>query len=177
MGMEGLHTALRAQGFELTDDPFAAAYAVAGANFQLTFADLANITLAIRNGARFIGTNADLTFPTERGQVPGAGSILALLAAATDVQPIVIGKPNPPLYEIAMERLGATPETTLMVGDRYDTDITGAQELGLLTAGVLTGIHTREIFSAQQRPPDLIVDNLVELLAILSDVDGRSRGA
>ena len=171
LGMEGMRSALLDQGFELTDDPFAATYAISGAKFDLTYADLANVTLAIRNGARFIGTNGDLTFPVERGQWPGAGAVLALFTAATDVKPIVIGKPNPPMYEIAMHRLGVTPEQALMIGDRYDTDIAGALDLGMLAAAVLTGVNAREVHENQARPPHLIVENLPELLALLQAAD------
>lgn len=165
MGMEGLRSALRKHGFFLTTDPFSATWAVSGANFDLTYRDLADATLAIRNGACFVGTNPDLTFPTERGQIPGAGSILALLQAATGVQPVVIGKPNAPMFELAMRRLHAVPETTLMVGDRYDTDIAGAAALGMTTTGVLTGISTEAEFREQNIPPDLILQGLPELLA------------
>ncbi|MBO9394777.1 HAD-IIA family hydrolase, partial [Caldilinea sp.] len=164
-GQDGLRTALTAAGFELTSDPFEATYAVSGANFKLTYEDLANVTLAIRNGARFIGTNSDRTYPTERGQVPGAGAVLALFTAATDQEPIVIGKPNAPMFEEAMRRLGVTAEETMMVGDRYETDIVGALKLGMLTVGVLTGVDTRATFEAQSVPPHLIVEGLPELLA------------
>jgi 4-nitrophenyl phosphatase len=169
MGMEGLRTALQDKGFELTSDPFAATYAVSGANFNLTFSDLADTALAIRNGAKFIGTNSDLTFPTERGQVPGAGSVLALFTAATGVKPIIIGKPNPPMYEIALHRLGVDAHATMMVGDRYDTDIAGAISLGLKTVGMLTGIDTREHFEAQPLPPHLIAEDLTQLLHWMSE--------
>lgn len=165
MGMDGLRSALLAKGFELATDPFDAAYAVSGANFNLTYNDLADTALAIRNGARFIGTNGDLTFPTERGHIPGAGSVLTLFAAATGVQPIVIGKPNPPMYQLAMHRLGVPPELTMMVGDRYDTDIAGAIALGMKTVGMLTGIDTRDHFEAQPQPPHLIAQDLTTLLA------------
>lgn len=170
-GQDGLRAALTAAGFELTSDPFEAAYAVSGANFKLTYDDLANVTLAIRNGARFIGTNSDRTYPTERGQVPGAGAILALFTAATDREPIVIGKPNAPMFEEAMRRLGVAPEETMMVGDRYETDIVGALKLGMLTVGVLTGVDTRATFEAQSAPPHLIVEGLPELLAHIQRAD------
>jgi 4-nitrophenyl phosphatase len=170
-GQEGLRAALTAAGFELTTDPFDAAYAVSGANFNLTYADLADVALAIRNGARFIGTNGDRTYPTERGQVPGAGSILALFTAATDKEPIVIGKPNAPMFEEAMRRIEATPEATLMVGDRYETDIVGALKLGMTTVGVLTGIDTRAHFATQSAPPHLILEGLPELLALFQRAD------
>jgi 4-nitrophenyl phosphatase len=169
MGMEGLRSALQEKGFELTSDPFDAAYAVSGANFNLTFNDLADAALAIRNGARFIGTNSDLTFPTERGQIPGAGSVLALFTAATGVKPIVIGKPNTPMYEIALHRLGVDAHETMMVGDRYDTDIAGAISLGLKTVGMLTGIDTREHFEAQPLPPHLIAEDLTQLLRWMAE--------
>jgi len=170
-GQDGLRAALTAAGFELTSDPFEAAYAVSGANFKLTYDDLANVTLAIRNGARFIGTNSDRTYPTERGQVPGAGAILALFTAATEREPIVIGKPNAPMFEEAMRRLGVAPEETMMVGDRYETDIVGALKLGMLTVGVLTGVDTRATFEAQSAPPHLIVEGLPELLACFQRAD------
>lgn len=163
-GQDGLRAALTQAGFELTNDPFEAVYAVSGANFKLTYEDLANVTLAIRNGARFIGTNGDRTYPTERGQVPGAGAILALFTAATDQEPIVIGKPNAPMFEEAMRRLGVTPEETMMVGDRYETDIAGALKLGMLAVGVLTGVDTRATFEAQSMPPHFILEGLPELL-------------
>jgi 4-nitrophenyl phosphatase len=173
MGQDGLKTALLNSGFELTTEPDEAAYAVAGINFELTYEDLARVTLAIRRGARFIGTNGDVTFPSERGPLPGAGSILALLAAASGQQPLVIGKPNPGMYEQAIARLGLTAEETLMVGDRYDTDISGAMAVGLWTAGVLTGISTRADFEQADPPPHVIVDDLPGLVEVFRREDGR----
>jgi 4-nitrophenyl phosphatase len=171
MGQDGLKVALQLNGFELTTDPHAATYAVAGINFQLTYDDLANVTLAIRHGAKFIGTNSDVTYPSERGPLPGAGSILALLSAASGQQPLVVGKPNRGMYEQAMARLNLSAGETLMVGDRYDTDISGAIPLGLWTAGVLTGISTRAEFESASPPPDLIVEDLPRLIEQLQSVD------
>ena len=163
LGMDGLRTALLEAGFELTDDPFAAAYAVAGAAFNLTFDQLADVTLAIRNGAQFVGTNPDTSFPSERGQIPGTGSILKLLEAASGVTPSIVGKPNAAMFEIALHRLGVSPHATLMVGDRYETDIAGAIPLGLQTVGVLTGISTAAEFAAASPPPAAVVDDLPAL--------------
>jgi 4-nitrophenyl phosphatase len=171
MGQDGLKVALQKYGFELTADPNAAKYAVAGINFQLTYDDLANVTLAIRGGAKFIGTNSDATYPSERGPLPGAGSLLALLATASGQQPVVIGKPNRGMYEQAMSRLNLTAGQTLMVGDRYDTDISGAISLGLWTAGILTGISTRADFESANPPPNLIVEDLLDLVHRLRAAD------
>lgn len=171
MGQDGLRVALQQNGFELTTDPDAATYAVAGINFKLTYEELANVSLAIRRGAKFIGTNSDATYPSERGFLPGAGSILALLTTASGQQPLVIGKPNRGMYEQAIARLKLTAEQTMMVGDRYDTDISGAIPLGLWTAGILTGISTRTDFEQANPPPDLIVDDLLDLVKQLQKAD------
>lgn len=172
MGQDGLRSALASKGFELTDDPHAATYAVAGINFQLTYEDLARTALAIRAGAKFIGTNSDPSYPTERGQLPGAGSILALLAIATGVQPQVIGKPNRGMFDQALKRLGVESQETLMVGDRYDTDIQGAVPLGLLTAGVLTGVTTLPEWERADPRPSYVVPGLPELLSLFKQADG-----
>jgi 4-nitrophenyl phosphatase len=175
LGMEGLRCALLDAGLELTDDPFDAAYAVVGAHFHVTYDDFADLTLAIRNGARFIGTNPDTSFPSERGLLPGTGSLLALLAAASEVEPLIIGKPNAAMFEEAMRLLHTEPAETLMVGDRYETDIAGAIKLGMPTAGVLTGITSEEGFRQADPPPALIAADLPALLAAFRNAD-KMRG-
>jgi 4-nitrophenyl phosphatase len=174
VGQDGLKTALKQNHFELTNDPAEAAYAVAGINFDLTYEDLARVTLAIRNGARFIGTNGDASFPSERGQLPGAGSILALLATATGVQPTVIGKPNRGMYDQAIRRVGANVDEVLMVGDRYDTDISGALKIGMPTVGILTGVSSKHDFESASKPPHLIAKDLVELRQIFERNDASN---
>ena len=86
---------------------------------------LVKATLAIHKGAIFIGTNPDLNIPTERGLLPGAGSLLALIEAATRVKPIIIGKPEAIIMNKALEILGTERSQTIVVGDNYLTDITG----------------------------------------------------
>ena len=174
MGEASLRAALVGKGFEIVDDPFAAEVAVASIYFDVNYESLSRMTLAIRNGARFIATNPDPTLPTERGQVPGTGSLVALLATASGRQPEYVGKPYPGMYEQAIERVEAEPETTLMVGDRYETDIEGAIELGMPTAGVLTGVTTREGFIHAKSPPDIVAEGLPDLLELFRDADAEA---
>jgi len=176
LGQDGLKSALKQSGFTLTEDPAEAVYAVAGINFELSYEDLARVTLAIQNGARFIGTNGDVTYPSERGPLPGAGSLLALLATATGQQPIVIGKPHAGMYQQAMRRIGLEPSDVMMVGDRYETDIAGAIKIGLRTAGILTGISTRDEFQNATMPPDVIVENLPQMLVMMRAADESNDG-
>ena len=171
LGMDGLRTALLENGFELVADFKAAEYAVAGINFNLTYENLADVALAIRNGAKFIATNNDPTYPAERGQIPGTGSLIALLQAATSVDPVIVGKPYPGMYELALQRVDAKAAETLMVGDRYETDHVGAIKLGLATAAVLTGITPREQFEQANPRPDLILPGLPELLQAFQQAD------
>jgi 4-nitrophenyl phosphatase len=171
LGMDGLRSALLKEEFTLVTDPKEAEYAVVGINFHLTYDLLADVALAIRNGARFIGTNTDPTYPSERGQIPGTGSVLALLSAATGVQPEVVGKPYPGMYQLAMRRLAVQTGETLMVGDRYETDIVGAAKMGLITAGVLTGISSRAEFEQGNPRPDHILSGLPELLELFQQAD------
>jgi 4-nitrophenyl phosphatase len=137
---------------------------VAGLDRQLTYDKLARATLLIRSGALFVGTNSDRTLPMPEGLLPGAGSILAALEAATDVQPVVVGKPEPELYLFALERLMTSPAETLIVGDRLDTDITGAQKIGCHTALVLSGVATETAARNWQPVPDIIAPDLTGLL-------------
>lgn len=172
VGQEGLRRALMENGFEETIDPQEADYAVVGMHFELTFEELARTALAIRNGAFFVGTNPDPSFPSERGLLPGAGSIIKMMETTTGTEPVIIGKPNAGMFELAMSRLGTQPEETLMVGDRYDTDIEGAINLGMPTVGVLTGVTSREEFEAQAKPPDLILDDVSALHRLFMELDG-----
>jgi 4-nitrophenyl phosphatase len=173
IGEAGLRTALTDAGFTIIEDPFEAEFVVSGIDFKLVYSMLENATLAIRNGARFIGTNMDPSYPTERGQIPGTGSVLALLQAATGVKPTIIGKPFPGMYRQTFHKINSQPETTLMVGDRYDTDIAGAIELGMVTVAVTTGINSQEDFEAATPPPTLILSGLPALLEYFKKADGQ----
>ena len=163
VGEAGLVNTLASQGFQHADQDVRAV--VAGLDRFLTYDKLTQATLLIRSGALFIGTNPDRTYPMPGGQlVPGAGAVLAALEAATDVAPIIVGKPAPEMYKVALERLGTSLKETLVVGDRLETDIAGAQALGCRTALVLSGVTSKEAALAWEPAPDWIEANLTELL-------------
>ena len=142
-----------------------AEYVVCGWDKGITFDKLKTACLAIRDGATFIGTNGDKTYPLERDIIPGAGSLLAALVAATDVEPVVVGKPEPIIFEQALSRLGARREETAILGDRLETDILGGRRAGIATIMVLTGISSAEEAAAYEAPPDVIYDDLPALLS------------
>jgi 4-nitrophenyl phosphatase len=146
---------------------------VIGLDLEFTYAKLKAAHEAIQRGALFIATNADTTLPTEAGLVPGAGSIVAALAAATGQRPIVIGKPETPMLETAMTRMGAQPEETVMLGDRLDTDILAGERAGMLTVLVLTGVSTREDLSSAEVLPDVVVSDLPSLVEAITAEPSR----
>ncbi len=162
VGGDGLRALAEEAGFILSDQ---AAIVIAGLDTQLTYAKLTRAALLIRAGAEFIGTNDDRTIPTPEGLAPGAGSVIAALVAATDRQPLVMGKPNAPMFENALARLGQTAGRTLMIGDRIETDILGAQRVGMQTALVLTGVSTRAQAEAHGLPSTSIFETLDDLAA------------
>ena len=163
VGGDGLKQLIVRAGFQLVDS--GAAAVVCGIDFDLTYGKLRAATLQIRAGADFIGTNPDSSFPSPEGLVPGAGSILALLEAASGRAPTVIGKPQRGMFEAALRQLGTLPEETLMIGDRINTDISGAQALGMPTALVLTGVESRESLADSHVQPDYVYAGLPELVA------------
>jgi 4-nitrophenyl phosphatase len=164
IGMEGLREALYGDGYFVYDE-HQPQMVVSGLDMGVTYAKLKIATLAIRAGARFVGTNPDLTLPTEEGLVPGAGAIQALLIAATGVTPLVIGKPEPTMLQAAIDILKANPQHTLVIGDRLDTDIAGAVAAGLASALVLTGVTTLADLEGSALQPGVIYAGLPELVA------------
>lgn len=164
IGETGLREALTDQGFtlaELWDDT--AQVVVVGMDRTLNWDKLATATLNIRAGATFVGTNPDRTIPSERGIVHGNGAILAALQAATDVAPLIIGKPEPTMYQIAMQRLGVGPAETIAIGDRLDTDILGAVRAGLRSVLVLSGVSTREDVERSSFQPTWVMNDIQEV--------------
>ena len=166
IGEDGLRLPLEEQGFEILapqDAPHARAV-VMGMDRGVNFEKMVEATLLVRGGAPFYATNTDKTFPTPRGQIPGAGAWISVITAATEVQPIVAGKPFPFLMDLAMEKLGTAPDETLVIGDRLETDIAAGQAVGCPTALVLSGVSTREQADLWRPAVDIITDDLATLI-------------
>jgi len=164
LGSSSMISTLEEYGFQSAADGEPVLAVVAGLDRQISYAKLRNATLQIYQGALFVGTNPDRTFPTPEGLVPGAGSILAAIESATYIKPIIAGKPSPLLYTIAMERLQTAPSETIAVGDRFDTDIVGGQKAGLKTAMLLSGVEGIENSANWIPKPDMIAADLTQLL-------------
>ncbi len=165
IGEGGVQQALAEQGFTLCDlYDVSADYVVCGMDRTVSWDKLATATLNIRAGAQFVGTNPDVTIPTERGITHGNGAILAALQAATHVRPLIIGKPEPTMYQIAMARLNADPATTAAIGDRLDTDILGAVRAGIRSVLVLTGVTREADLRGSDIQPTWVMSDIREIV-------------
>ncbi|GIV83906.1 MAG: acid sugar phosphatase [Candidatus Roseilinea sp.] len=161
IGEPGLVAELRAKGLQVVNEqPEQATHVVVGWDRALTYDKLAEACLLIRRGAVFIGTNPDVTYPSERGIVPGNGATLAALRVSTGVEPLIIGKPQPEMMRQAMARMGGSPENTAVVGDRLDTDILGGRNAGLTTILVLTGVTSLDEARDSAIRPDYIFQDI-----------------
>ena len=159
VGGPGLRQALEGAGARLVEGAAWREAEVVAVGFdpELTYGKVRDATLAIRAGARFVGSNPDTTLPTREGLWPGAGSTLALLRASTGVRPEVAGKPERALLDTAAAAIGPGPY--LMVGDRADTDLDGAHRLGWSTALVLSGVtRLADLPDLTNAPDHLLAD-------------------
>ena len=160
IGDVGLKQAIAEAGYiEDTDNPD---YVVVGLDWEVDYEKLSIATLAIQKGAHFVGTNPDLNIPTERGLMPGAGSIITLIEVATRVKPVYIGKPNAIIIEKAVEHLGLPREEVIMVGDNYLTDIRAGIDNDIPTLLVTTGFTKPEEVPDLPIQPDYVLSSLAE---------------
>lgn len=162
VGEAGLVTAMHDVGYVMTDrNPD---YVVLGETRTYSFESITRAIRLIDNGARFIATNPDPSGPSPAGKLPATGSVAALISTATGRQPYYIGKPNPLMMRSALNRLDAHSETTIMVGDRMDTDIISGLEAGLRSVLVLTGSTSREQIEHFPYRPTRVVDSVADLV-------------
>lgn len=137
---------------------------VAGLDRGFHYDKMARAVEAIEHGAAFIATNADDRLPHENGYQPGAGAIIAGIEKASRKSPVVIGKPQPLMMLKAVEHLGCEPGQVVMVGDRLDTDIKAADDAGMVTVLVLTGLTKRSDLAASDVLPDYVFADLPAML-------------
>lgn len=161
IGEEGIRQALEEKGLTIVDHD-QADFVVVGIDRSINYEKLATACLAVRNGATFISTNGDIAIPTERGLLPGNGSLTSVVAVSTQTTPIFIGKPESVIMEQALRVLGTTKEDTLMVGDNYDTDILAGIGAGMDTLLVHTGVTQKEHLAQIEKQPTYVRNTLDE---------------
>ncbi|MFG1925557.1 HAD-IIA family hydrolase [Cryptosporangium sp. NPDC048952] len=162
VGEAGLTTALHEIGYVLTDaDPD---YVVLGETRNYSFEAITTAIRLIDRGARFIATNPDPTGPSHEGALPATGAVAALISKATGVEPYFVGKPNPLMMRSALNAVDGHSESTVMIGDRMDTDVIAGMEAGLETVLVLTGVTQAADVNRFPFRPSRILSSVADLI-------------
>jgi len=169
-GTESFKRQLRNAGFVLAERPEeTVSTLLCGFDTELTFQKLEDACILLNRGAAFIATNPDWVCPTWYGYVPDCGSVCEMLTRATGRRPTVIGKPQPLMAQLAMEKAGFSREETLLVGDRIYTDIACGVNAGIDTVLVLSGESTRETSEQSETKPTAIYPDIAALLAAMEE--------
>jgi NagD protein len=165
VGEAGLTSALHDIGYVMTDrDPD---YVVLGETRTYSFEAITRAIRLVAAGARFIATNPDASGPSQHGMLPATGSVAALISTATGRRPYFIGKPNPLMMRTALNRVNAHSETTVMIGDRMDTDIISGLEAGLRTVLVATGSTRPDEVERFPYRPTMVCDSIADLVGLV----------
>ena len=176
LGTPGLCAEFEAEGFEVVNPTGAGLdgapriepdVVVIGFDKTLTYERIERAAAYLDAGKPYIATHPDLTCPTETGFIPDTGSMIEMFATATGRRPTVIGKPEAPMVEAALRRLGTEPETTAMVGDRLTTDMRMAEKNGLISVLVLSGETKRHHLETLPTQPDFVLENIGEFTELL----------
>jgi NagD protein len=167
IGEAGLTTALHDVGYTLSSEQ--PDYVVLGETRTYSFETIAKAVGLIERGARFIATNPDATGPSPDGPLPATGSVAALITTATGIKPYYVGKPNPFMMRSGLRMLGAHSSSTIMIGDRMDTDIVAGLEAGMHTVLVLTGISDLKVIERYSYRPTYVVNSVADLVPWLED--------
>lgn len=138
-------------------------YVVMAETEEYDYTKIIEATHLIREGAKFIATNSDLTGPSLRGPVPACGALVAPIEKVTGITPYFLGKPNPAMMFWARKKIGVHSANCFMIGDRMDTDIVGGLESGMTTCLVLTGVTNRKTMSLFPYQPDYVFNRLDEI--------------
>ncbi len=161
IGDAGLYNALHDAGITMNDvDPD---YVVIGETFQYNYDSITKATRLVNNGAKLIGTNTDLTGPSETGIIPACRALVAPIERITGKEAYYVGKPNPLMMRTGLRILGVHSEDTAMIGDRMDTDIIAGIESGIDPILVLTGVTTLENMKQYPYRPRLIINSIGDI--------------
>ena len=169
IGEEGLIREFEEAGFQVNLDGDLKRkinYVVVGLDRSFTFQKLAIGLRAIDKGAKFIATNTDPTLPTEKGNLPGAGSMIAALRTAASTDPsIIIGKPNPFMIDLILKKQNMHPDSAVIIGDRYSTDVLAGinAKIGTILVKTGTGLQEMKLIPPEGPRPDLILESIVEI--------------
>ena len=168
IGEAGLTSALHDAGFVLTEtNPD---YVVLGETRTYSFTAITRAIRLIQAGARFIATNPDATGPSAEGPLPATGSVAALITRASGIAPYFVGKPNPLMMRSALNAIDAHSESTVMVGDRMDTDVIAGIEAGLRTVLVLTGSTRAADVAKYPYRPTRVLDSIADVVPLVSEL-------
>ena len=162
IGESGLLNALHDAGISINDvDPD---YVVVGETDSYNYNKISKAVSLVLNGAKLIGTNSDLTGPSEHGIIPACRALIAPIELTTGRKAYYVGKPNPLMMRTGMRMLGVHSEETAMIGDRMDTDIIAGIESGLDTVLVLSGVTTKESMEHYPYRPRLVLNSVGDIL-------------
>ena len=164
MGTESFNNELLKNGVLITTEPEEDVFGVVISNdTELTFKKLNDVCILLKRDVQYIATNPDWVCPTWYGYVPDCGSFADIIRRATGKMPTFIGKPNPDMLLLAMEKYGYTKDETLMIGDRVYTDIASGYNAGVDTVFVLSGEGTVEDAEKSETKPTYIMKNIREV--------------
>lgn len=165
IGETGLTSAMHDAGFILSDPH--PEYVVLGETRTYSFEAITKAIRHILDGAKFIATNPDPSGPSAEGPVPATGSVAAMITAATDITPYYVGKPNPLMMRAGLNHIGAHSESTVMIGDRMETDIRSGLEAGLRSILVLSGSTQRSEIVRYPYRPTVVVDSIADVIPLV----------
>ncbi len=168
-GTNSLKEELRKNGFTVTENLDEVDCIVMGFDTELTFQKLEDVSrlLLTRDDISYIATNPDYVCPTEYGSVPDCGSVCDMIYNATKKRPLVIGKPEPLMPQLAMQQYGYKKEETAVIGDRIYTDIKSGLNAGVMSILVMSGETTQEILDASTDKPHMVLQDAGEMIPLL----------
>ena len=165
VGEEGLRREMEAAGHEQTSaHPDTV---VVGFDRQLTYAKLDHAMRVLRERAMLVGSYGGAVYMSDHGPALSAGPIIKALEYASGKRAVMIGKPSPRMFKLALQRAEEKPNRAVMVGDQLETDLLGAHRAGVHTILVLTGVETRETIRSSKLKPELVIENVDRLLDLL----------